>query len=72
VWRWLWIAWIVGVLLTFLVLEISGYSQHGTLSEQLWRWLGMGQDWTIAYLTRRLVLGFFMIWLFLHIFFQVV
>lgn len=38
-----------------------------TLSEHIWRWVGLHRRWTLAFTVRRLVVVAFLGWLLLHL-----
>lgn len=38
-----------------------------TLSEHVWRWIGLGRRWTVTFMLRRAVLAAFLGWLLLHL-----
>jgi hypothetical protein len=38
-----------------------------TLSEHVWKWVGIGRRWTIGFTLRRLVVVLFLGWLLLHL-----
>jgi len=65
-WDWAWIIWAVAAFGSFLAIEIPGYRQHQTLSEHVWRLLGIGKSLTWKFRFYRIVVIMALLWLLVH------
>jgi hypothetical protein len=55
------------VILAVELVALLNRQRGDTLSEHVWRWVGVGRRWTVVFTLRRLVVVVFLGWLLLHL-----